>query len=138
VREYTGWSLTQVHVQLSRLLEHEYVIAHRGGRGQSFVYELAYSGEGKAGEPFLVGLADVEALAGTRTTETYPGFEGTYPGQIRPNSASIPGGVLEPNSKPVMEEGFKTALAYENARLGTSDENTVVSTTMPPTTAARS
>jgi len=130
VREYTGWSLTQVHVQLSRLLEHEYVIAHRGGRGQSFVYELAYSGEGRAGEPFLVGLADVEALAqalaGTRTTETYPGLEGTYPvseatypGQIRPNSASNPGGVLERNSSPLMEQAFKTALERENARLGT-------------------
>jgi DNA primase len=60
--EYTGWSLTQVRLHLDRLVEHEYVLVHRGSRGLSFVYELLYNGEGKQGEPFLMGLIDVNQL----------------------------------------------------------------------------
>jgi DNA primase catalytic core len=62
VREHTGLSNTQVKMHLTRLAELEYVIAHRGGRGQQFVYELVYDGEGKDGKPFLVGLIDVKEL----------------------------------------------------------------------------
>jgi len=58
VREATGWGNTQLKVHLKRLEELEYLIVHRGGRGQSFVYELVYSGEGKGGQSFLVGLID--------------------------------------------------------------------------------
>jgi hypothetical protein len=35
---------------------------HRGGRGQSFVYELLYDGQGHDGRPFLMGLCDPDAL----------------------------------------------------------------------------
>lgn len=62
VREHTGWSYDQIRVHLDRLVELEYVLTHRGGRGQSFEYELLYDGKGKDGKPFLVGLIDVEAL----------------------------------------------------------------------------
>ena len=41
----------------------EYVLVHRGGRGQSFVYELLYDGQGQDGQPFLAGLIDVEKLS---------------------------------------------------------------------------
>ena len=40
VRQATGWSATQVRIHMDRLQEMEYLLAHRGGRGQSFVYEL--------------------------------------------------------------------------------------------------
>jgi len=63
VRAFTGWSDTQARLHLDRLVSLEYVLVHRGGRGQSFVYELLYDGQGKDGEPFVVGLADVEALS---------------------------------------------------------------------------
>ena len=43
--------------------ELEYVLVHRGGRGQSFVYELVYDGQGQDGQPFLSGLIDVERSA---------------------------------------------------------------------------
>jgi len=62
VVEWSAWSLTQVRTHLGRLIEHEHVLVHRGGRGQSFVYELLYAGEGLDGSPFLPGLLDVEAL----------------------------------------------------------------------------
>jgi DNA primase catalytic core len=62
VREYTGWGNTQLRLHLSRLEELEYLLLHRGGRGQSFVYELLYDGKGKDGQPFLSGLLDVDSL----------------------------------------------------------------------------
>ncbi len=39
VRAYTGWGETQVRLHLDRLAEMEYLIVHRGGRGQTFLYE---------------------------------------------------------------------------------------------------
>jgi len=62
VREFTGWGNTQLRLHLSRLEELEYLLLHRGGRGQSFVYELLYDGQGKDGQPFLSGLLDVDSL----------------------------------------------------------------------------
>ena len=62
VREWTGYRATQVFLHLARLEELEYVLRHRGGRGQSFVYELLYRGEGVDGRPFVLGLVDVEKL----------------------------------------------------------------------------
>jgi len=62
VRAFTEWSDFQVKVHMKKLEELEYVLAHRGGRGQSFVYELLYSGEGNGGRPFLMGLIDPDRL----------------------------------------------------------------------------
>lgn len=62
VREFTGWSETQLRVHLGRLVELEYVLTHRGGRGQSFVYELLYERKGDGERPVLFGLADIEEL----------------------------------------------------------------------------
>lgn len=64
VREATGWGDTQVRVHLGRLEALEYLLARRGPKGQTF-YELAWDGEGQAGEPFVMGLIDIEALGAT-------------------------------------------------------------------------
>ena len=61
VREHTRWGDTQLKIHLSRLVELEYLLIHRGGRGQSFEYELLYDGACD-GEHHLSGLIDVEAL----------------------------------------------------------------------------
>jgi hypothetical protein len=76
VREWTSWSDTQLRVHLGRLVELEYLVVHRGGRGQRFVYELCYAGGGEEGAPFLPGLIDPAALgraAGTTLTSRDPG-----------------------------------------------------------------
>jgi DNA primase catalytic core len=76
VREFTGWSDSQLKTHLGRLEEMEYLLAHRGGRGQSFIYELAYDGGGADGGRFLTGLLDVTKLrAGTPTTEEKSGLD---------------------------------------------------------------
>jgi DNA primase len=78
--EYTGWSLTQVRLHLDRLAEHEYILVHRGSRGLSFVYELLYNGEGKKGEPFLMGLIDINQLINTKKTDQSHDYEGKVAG----------------------------------------------------------
>jgi len=62
VREYVGWTDFQIKKHMSRLQEMEYVLIHRGGRGQSFVYELLYNGEGESGDSFLLGLSSMDKL----------------------------------------------------------------------------
>jgi hypothetical protein len=59
VRAATGWHETQLRVHLDRLQEMEYLLAHRGGRGQSFVYELVYEASADAAKPQLPGLIHV-------------------------------------------------------------------------------
>ena len=62
VRAYTGWGDTQLKVHLHRLEELEYLLAHRGGRGQSFVYELLFESAGGDSKPLFPGLIDVARL----------------------------------------------------------------------------
>jgi hypothetical protein len=62
IRESIGWSDFQVRTHLRKLVDLEYVLAHRGKNGQRYVYELLYSGEGRHGEPFLRGLTDPTKL----------------------------------------------------------------------------
>jgi len=62
LRAAAGWGDTQLKVHLSRLVDLEYLLIHRGGRGQSFVYELLYEGQGKDGSRFVPGLIGIEEL----------------------------------------------------------------------------
>lgn len=61
-RAFTGWSDFQVKMHLRKLADLEYVLVHRGGRGQSFVYELLYDGQGQDGRKFMLGLIDTSSL----------------------------------------------------------------------------
>ena len=89
LREHTGWSYPQVRRHLDRLVEMEYALVHRGGRGQSFVYELLWDGKGSDGETFLIGLVDVEALRkGVKaegTTATLTPSEGKLDPSLTPH-----------------------------------------------------
>ena len=67
VRESTGWGNTQLKVHLKRLEELEYLIIHRGGRGQSFVYELLDGLPKEPGQKFLSGLIDFDKLRSNRS-----------------------------------------------------------------------
>jgi DNA primase len=84
VRDYTKWRNTQLHVHLERLTDLEYVLVHRGGRGQSFEYELLYEGQGKEGNPFLMRLLDVEQLKKDMYDGDRSGVNGVFSGPIRP------------------------------------------------------
>jgi DNA primase len=45
VRRHVRWSVTQIRIHLDRLQEMEFLLVHRGGRGQTFLYELAFGRE---------------------------------------------------------------------------------------------
>jgi hypothetical protein len=61
VREHTHWGDTQLKIHMARLVELEYVLTHRGGRGQSFEYELLYDGTSDDAR-HLSGLINVDEL----------------------------------------------------------------------------
>lgn len=62
IRETTGMGNTQLGVHLKKLEDLEFMLPHKGKRGQSIVYELLYNGEGKDGKHFIKSLADIEKL----------------------------------------------------------------------------
>jgi DNA primase catalytic core len=62
VRVWAPWGDTVLKKHLGRLEDLEYLLVHRGGRGQSFVYELLFDGQGTDGKPWLPGLIDVDSL----------------------------------------------------------------------------
>jgi DNA primase len=80
VRELCGWSETQVRVHMQRLMSMEYLLTHRGGRGQSFDYELLYNGEGESGNTFLMGLLDVDQLTENKNNITTKSSRGKTAG----------------------------------------------------------
>ena len=91
VREATGFGITQTRVHLDRLVELEYVVAHRGQSGQSYVYELVYEGKADSGGPHLPGLVDVAALADAATTRTWRPSKGDLAGGLRPGGGRVAG-----------------------------------------------
>ena len=88
VRHYTGWSDAQLKRHLHKLEELEYLIVHRGGRGQSFVYELYFERPEDPSRRFLPGLIDVEKLGIHSYDEKKYGPKGEKYG---PNTPQAPG-----------------------------------------------
>lgn len=84
VREWTGASDTQARAHLERLVELEYLLTHRGQRGQSFEYELVYDGDG-SDATHLAGLLDVTTIRSSRGHEVE--FAGSTRGQSGPEAA---------------------------------------------------
>jgi hypothetical protein len=84
VREACGWGNTQLKVHLHRLEELEYLLIHRGGRGQSIVYELLYDGE-LDDQKHLMGLIDVEKL---KYDEKKSGIKANRSGSSRPQAGA--------------------------------------------------
>ncbi len=62
IRDVIQWSDNQLKVHCKRLEEMEYLLVHRGSRGQSFEYELLYSGNVDESQAMLMGLVDAEKL----------------------------------------------------------------------------
>ena len=75
LREALGWGDTQLKVHLARLVDLELVVAHRADRGGGFAYELAWSGEGRDGSRFVIGLTDPDTLtrSGSQGDRSVPG-----------------------------------------------------------------
>ena len=76
VRQYTRWGDTQLRVHLRRLEELEYLLVHRGGQGQSFVYQLR-----------MEESYDYDA--------NFAGVKGDFAGGARPGNGGVAGGARE-------------------------------------------
>lgn len=123
IREFTGWGNTQLRLHLSRLEELEYLLLHRGGRGQSFVYELLYDGAGKDGEPFLSGLLDVESLR-HEYDSNLAGVSDDLAGSNRGQNAPVAGGVrVEENAMNTGADDEISIIRVETALIGESELN---------------
>ena len=88
IRQAIAWNDTQLRVHLDRLVALEYLLVHRGARGQSFVYELLYDGALDM-QSHLSGLIDVTTMASSRGQSTH------FAGPTRPQR-----GVIAPPSRP--------------------------------------
>jgi DNA primase len=136
VREATRWSDFQVKMHMKKLEELEYVLVHRGGRGQSFVYELLYDGAGRDGKPFLMGLVDVQTLEhhyDEKKEHRNPNLE--HPGS--PHGAPIEHGSSEPKSSPnATNEGTSRETAKKNGKTASWDESGSIPSYVTPLAAA--
>ncbi len=78
LRAALGWGDTQLKVHLARLVELEYLLAHRAPHGQGLLYELLYDGDGQRAA-HLSGLIDAQTLtydaarSGLEATRSAPG-----------------------------------------------------------------
>lgn len=109
VRQWSGWTDFQVKKHMHRLEEMEYVLIHRGKRGQSFDYELLYQGEGESGELFLMGLIDAENLQCDAKKE--PPAQNKEPSSSPQRAAKLPPGSAEK----IAENTIKTGPKQTNA-----------------------
>jgi len=98
LREAIAWGDTQLRVHLERLVELEYVTAHREGPGGKYVYELAYEVDADEARAQLAGLIDVDALkvlaAVAPCAATTPKSRGSDPqvaGRLRVDSGPVAG-----------------------------------------------
>jgi hypothetical protein len=93
VRAVTALSDTQARIHLERLAALEYLLVHRGQRGQSFEYELLHDAPADDAGPHLAGLIDVAALKASPTTPGSRGSQGECAGSKRPQRGANAGEV---------------------------------------------
>ncbi len=124
-REHTGLGNTQLKIHMHRLEELEYLLVHRGGRGQQFVYELAYNGEGKNGETFMSGLLDVKKLG--KYDENRSGVNDDLSGTGRPQVGPKSGGCRGDN-RPLSSNDSKdvTPLNGKKPKIAYQEEEKIV------------
>ena len=134
VREVTGWGNTQLKIHFSRLEEMEYLLLHRGGRGQSFIYELVYQGQGEQGERFTSGLLSLDNITNegqwSGQNDKRSALNAKQSGSSRPQVGGVSGGsrVHENGCSPsdtvdieeLIEESQKKELLAKNKNLPSS------------------
>jgi len=90
VRAATGWGDTQLKIHLGRLAELEYLLVHRAERGQGYVYELLYDGDGSRA-PHLFGLLDATVLGEYDSRRSGSGSARSESGRAEVGAVSVPG-----------------------------------------------
>jgi len=89
IRAYTDIGNTQLKIHCNRLEDMEYLLVHRGGRGQSMEYELLYDGDTKNNQPQLMGLIDIEKLKKRHCDKKKSGVNTSQSGSSRPQVGRV-------------------------------------------------
>jgi DNA primase len=116
VRQFTGWSDSQLKTHLHRLEELEYLALHRGVSGQNFVYALNFEMDAN-GRPVLPGLS--YGAKSARSESDRSGFTEGVSGQDGQRSGPSLGGVRGVSGGCLSEESPATA----RAEAGFSDKS---------------
>jgi hypothetical protein len=117
VRAVTGWGDTQLRLHLGRLEELEYLLAHRGGRGQSFVYELFFERSADGSQAALPGLEDgydgeksgLEGWKSGSSLAQVRGVSGGGTGKKSPVSIGVKGQFYGDQPEDALEDGPEEA-----------------------------
>jgi DNA primase catalytic core len=112
IRRRMGLADTQCRLHLDRLSALEYLLVHRGRRGQSFEYELLYDGDLAKDGPHLAGLIDVDALRSAQSPATTPSSRGREAGLAGPSRAHG-GPIAAPSRAPDCRESDGPAEACD-------------------------
>lgn len=88
IRAHTGLGNTQTKIHCQRLEDMEYLLVHRGGRGQSLVYELLSDHDTAAAAKHAMGLIDVTTLG---YDEKKSGQQARRSGSSRPQVGGVSG-----------------------------------------------
>jgi len=118
VRALTSLSDTRCRMHLDRLAAMEYLLVHRGQRGQSYEYELLHDAPADANGPHLAGLIDVGALKATPTTPSSPTSDAEFARPSRPQHLPDAG------PSPAGKSAAKPALARVPAETATDGVQT--------------
>ena len=128
VREWTKWSDIQVHVHIKRLAALEYVLVHRGGRGQTFEYELAYEAINEK-NLLMAGLVDPKSLSsGVNTiglTQNVLHLTQEFKGSISPQLGTTLGVLAPTENQVALGVAVKNTENPEKTRIG-SETNPIV------------
>ncbi|NJD06120.1 MAG: toprim domain-containing protein [Methylococcaceae bacterium] len=124
VRAFTGWSDGQLKIHCSRLTELEYLLVHRGGRGQSLVYELLYDGDPATVQKHLMGLIDPENLGYDEKKSGYEAEKAApSQGQDRPKSGASQAGKNGANADSTRACGDEAENGGKNAAPGAAPKS---------------
>jgi len=97
VRDHCGWSDFQVQKHMHKLADLEYVLVHRGGRGQLFVYELVFDGNPGETASHMMGLVN-PTTGGAPMTQSFEQSNGNYEPPYSPQIAQKFRGYSTPES----------------------------------------
>jgi len=89
IRDTTGWGNTQIRIHCDRLMDMEYLLAHRGQRGSCFEYELLYQRENEQAGKTLMQLIDVEQLKTLHAKKCSRGKDTELTGSKRPQNGGV-------------------------------------------------
>jgi DNA primase len=117
VRTATGLSDTQARLHLERLCAMEYLLTHRGQRGQSFEYELLHDQPPESDAPHLCGLIDISDLQSTPTNPSSRGSDAQFAPPTRPiNGVNAVGSRPDKSARRAHETSLPDDLAIKVAQ----------------------